>query len=184
MIAKHGYINSLFPPLPLEDGTIPIDDFYRSPETLAADLAGHLVPKHGNSLMVQLVLDAMKLQQCRPGFFEARDAIIQADQVLTGGENFCDLWSGFAEKGLGVDATVQGRTPWGGGVRKDVRICFYIPYLTSLMSFFCRVTRSRLCAVTRRFLSLPRNHRQMTLARMTQRMTYLGLPFTFRESIR
>jgi extracellular elastinolytic metalloproteinase len=83
---------------------------------------GQLVPKHGNSLIVQLVLNAMKLQQCRPGFFEARDAIIQADQVLTGGENFCDLWSAFAEKGLGVDATVQGRTPWGGGIRKDVSI--------------------------------------------------------------
>jgi extracellular elastinolytic metalloproteinase len=80
------------------------------------------VPKHGNSLIVQLVLDAMKLQQCRPGFFESRDAIIQADQVLTGGENFCDLWLAFAEKGLGMDATVQGRTPWGGGIRKDVSI--------------------------------------------------------------
>jgi extracellular elastinolytic metalloproteinase len=78
------------------------------------------VPKHGNSLIVQLVLNGMKLQQCRPGFFEARDAIIQADQVLTGGENFCDLWLGFAEKGLGVDATVQGRTPWGGGIRTNV----------------------------------------------------------------
>lgn len=124
MIAKHGYANSLFPPAPLEDGTIPIGDFYRSPETLAADAAGNLVPKHGNSLMVQLVLNAMKLQQCRPGFFEARDAIIQADQVLTGGENFCDLWLAFAEKGLGVDANVQGRTPWGGGIRKDVRVFF------------------------------------------------------------
>jgi len=133
MIAKHGYISSLFPPPPLEDGTIPIGDFYRSPETLAASAAGNLVPKHGNSLMVQLVLNAMKLQQCRPGFFEARDAIIQADQVLTGGENFCDLWLAFAEKGLGVDAKVQGRTPWGGGIRKDVRTSFYMtPDLTSV----------------------------------------------------
>jgi extracellular elastinolytic metalloproteinase len=91
------------------------------------------VPKHGNSLMVQLVLNAMKLQQCRPGFFEARDAIIQADQVLTGGENFCDLWLSFSAKGLGVDATVQGRTPWGGGIRKDVRTSFYMtPNLTSV----------------------------------------------------
>ena len=121
MIAKHGYVNSLFPPPPSEDGTIPIGDFYRSPETLAPSAAGQLVPKHGNSLMMQLVLNAMKLQQCRPGFFEARDAIVQADQVLTGGENFCDLWLAFAEKGLGVDAKVQGRTPWGGGIRKDVR---------------------------------------------------------------
>jgi len=118
---KHGFIESLFPPLPLEDGTIPVGDFYRVPDSdsPSTGVPRQLVPKHGNSLIVQLVLNGMKLQQCRPGFFEARDAIIQADQVLTGGENFCDLWLGFAEKGLGVDATVQGRTPWGGGIRKD-----------------------------------------------------------------
>jgi len=86
------------------------------------------VPKHGNSLIIQLVLNAMKLQQCRPGFFEARDAVIQADQVLTGGENFCDLWLGFAEKGLGMDATVQGRTPWGGGVRTNVSTTAFLPH--------------------------------------------------------
>ena len=78
-----------------------------------AGAAGQLVPKHGNSLVVQLVLNGMKLQQCRPGFSEARGAIIKADQVLTGGENFRDLWLAFAEKGLGTDATDQGRTPWG-----------------------------------------------------------------------
>ena len=66
-----------------------------------------------NSLVVQLVLNGMKLQQCRPGFFEACDAIIQVDQVLTGGENFRDLWLAFAEKGVGTDATVQGRAAWG-----------------------------------------------------------------------
>ncbi|KAH9032534.1 extracellular elastinolytic metallo proteinase [Lactarius hengduanensis] len=119
LITKHGFIESLFPPLPLEDGTIPLGDFYRVPEFTATDVPKPLVPKHGNSLIVQLVLNGMKLQQCRPSFFDARDAIIQADQVLTGGENFCDLWLGFAEKGLGVDAAVQGRTPWGGGVRTD-----------------------------------------------------------------
>lgn len=67
----------------------------------------------------RLVLNGMKLQPCRPSFFEARDAIIAADQVLTGGENFCDLWLGFGERGLGADADVKGKTPWGGGVRTD-----------------------------------------------------------------
>lgn len=62
----------------------------------------------------------MKLQQCRPSFFDARDAIIQADQILTGGENFCDLWKGFASRGLGPDARVEGKTPWGGGIRTNV----------------------------------------------------------------
>ena len=120
LIEKHGFVESLFPPSPLEDGTIPLGDFYRVPEFAPSDAPRPLVPKHGNSLIVQLVMNAMKLQQCRPSFFDARDAIIQADQVLTGGENFCEIWHGFAEKGLGVDANVQGRTPWGGGVRTDV----------------------------------------------------------------
>ena len=184
MIAKHGFIDSLFPPPPLEDGTIPIGDFYRSPESLSAEAANHLVPKHGNSLMVQLVINGMKLQQCRPGFFEARDAIIQADQVLTGGENFCDLWLAFAEKGLGVDATVQGRTPWGGGVRKDVSTSFYMTHdFTSLNIYRYRVSTSRMYAVPRRSQSRLRNHHQTTLARTTQRMTVLGFPFPSRETM-
>jgi extracellular elastinolytic metalloproteinase len=69
----------------------------------------------------RLVINAMKLQKCRPSFFDARDAIIQADQILTGGENFCVLWKGFGDRGLGPDADVKGRTDWGGGIRKDVR---------------------------------------------------------------
>ncbi|KAJ6632572.1 extracellular elastinolytic metallo proteinase [Mycena sp. CBHHK59/15] len=114
LIEKHGFNDNLFPPAPLEDGTIPVGDFYRP-----ASGKKPLVPKHGNSLIFQLVLNAMKLQPCRPGFFEARDAIIQADQQLTGGENFCTLWKGFSAKGLGPDASVVLRTPWGGGVRTD-----------------------------------------------------------------
>lgn len=62
----------------------------------------------------------MKLQRCHPSFFDARDAIIQADQILTGGENLCELWKGFSERGLGPDATLEGSTPWGGGIRTNV----------------------------------------------------------------
>ncbi|KAF9039107.1 extracellular elastinolytic metallo proteinase [Panaeolus papilionaceus] len=115
LIEKHGYSDELFPPLPTDDGTVPLGDFYREPAAGKAPL----VPKHGNTLMVQLVLNGMKLQACRPSFFEARDAIIQADQILTGGENFCLLWDGFASRGLGQDAVVKDKTPWGGGVRTN-----------------------------------------------------------------
>lgn len=115
LIKKHGYAEDLFPPAPLEDGTIPTGDFYRE----RLDDREAYVPRHGNSLMFQLVVNAMKLQPCRPSFFEARDAIIQADQVLTGGENFCALWDGFAERGMGEDAKVINRTPWGGGIRTN-----------------------------------------------------------------
>ncbi|KAG5643840.1 hypothetical protein DXG03_009571 [Asterophora parasitica] len=114
LIEKHGYSDVLFPPKPDADGTIPAGDFYRPSSGKKP-----LVPKHGNSLSVQLVLNGMKLQSCRPSFFDARDAIIQADQVLTGGENFCTLWEGFAARGLGPDAKVEGRTPWGGGIRTN-----------------------------------------------------------------
>jgi len=72
----------------------------------------------------------MKLQKCRPSFFEARDAIIQADQVLTGGENFCTLWKGFAERGLGPNARVEGRTDWGGGIRTNVLLYLVFVPLT------------------------------------------------------
>lgn len=125
LIAKHGYSDTLYPPSPLPNGTIPTGDFYH-PRTVDARTGKEkpLVPLHGNTLAVQLVVNGMKLQQCRPGFFEARDAIIQADEVLTGGENFCEIWGAFAEKGLGRDARVDGKTPWGGGVRTNVSFLF------------------------------------------------------------
>jgi extracellular elastinolytic metalloproteinase len=124
LIKKHGYSDDLFPPAPHTDGTIPIGDFYR-----VTEFGRPLVPKHGNSLMLQLVINAMKLQACRPTFFQARDAIIQADQILTGGENFCELWQGFAKRGMGPDAKVEGQTPWGGGIRTNVR------HLSPLITF-------------------------------------------------
>ncbi len=65
----------------------------------------------------------MKLQPpCRLSFFDARDAIIAADKTLTSAENYCELWIGFAERGLpvGPDARVVERMPWGGGVRTNV----------------------------------------------------------------
>ena len=119
LIKKHGFSDTLFPPLAEEDGTIPTGDFYRTREYEANGDPKPLVPKHGNSLITQLVINGMKLQPCRPSFFEARDAIIQADQILTGGENYCTIWEGFAERGLGPDARVDGRTPWGGGIRTN-----------------------------------------------------------------
>ncbi len=138
LIEKHGFVDDLFPPKPLDDGTIPEGDFYRAREYDAQGNAKPLIPKHGNSLIVQLVLDGMKLQPCRPSFLDARDAIIAADKTLTGGENFCELWQGFADRGLGVNAKVEGRTPWGGGVRTNVRRCLITsiedPILTGVLA--------------------------------------------------
>jgi extracellular elastinolytic metalloproteinase len=63
----------------------------------------------GNNLALQLVTDGLKFQGCGPGFVVGRDAIIAADQALTGGENACILWSSFPRRGLGFSA-VQGTT--------------------------------------------------------------------------
>ncbi|KAG8830292.1 Fungalysin/Thermolysin Extracellular metalloproteinase 5 [Serendipita sp. 399] len=122
LVTKHGFSKTLFPPVPDKYGKYPADNEFFRPITYDVETGNphtRPIPKHGNTLMMQLVLDGMKLQPCRPGFMEARDAIVQADEILTGGENYCLIWEAFANRGLGTDATVTGRTPWGGGVRHD-----------------------------------------------------------------
>ena len=54
---------------------------------------------------MQLVIDGMKLQPCSPGFVDGRDAILAADELLTGGDNQCEIWAGFAKRGLGTGAS-------------------------------------------------------------------------------
>jgi extracellular elastinolytic metalloproteinase len=39
---------------------------------------------------------------------QARDAIIDADKALTGGDNVCELWTAFAKRGLGEGAERGG----------------------------------------------------------------------------
>jgi hypothetical protein len=58
----------------------------------------------GNELILQLVTDGMKLSPPNPTFTQARDAILQADQVLNGGADNAELWAAFAKRGLGADA--------------------------------------------------------------------------------
>jgi hypothetical protein len=53
---------------------------------------------------MQLVVDALKLQPCFPSFVDGRDAIIAADQAITGGQDYCMIWEVFARRGLGVNA--------------------------------------------------------------------------------
>jgi extracellular elastinolytic metalloproteinase len=127
LIKVHGFSDTLFPPAADKDGNVPDGDFYRPAENITFTTStgekiskpAPRIPKHGNTLAVQLVFDGMKLQPCRPSFFDARDAIIQADVIRTGGENVCELWRGFASRGLGPDARVIGKTPWGGGKRSN-----------------------------------------------------------------
>lgn len=56
---------------------------------------------------MKLVLEAMKLQPCNPGFVDARDAILLADSLLNGARHADMIWEVFARRGLGADA-IQG----------------------------------------------------------------------------
>lgn len=58
----------------------------------------------GNNLALQLLMDGMKLQPCSPGMVDGRDAILAADMALTSGDNQCEIWEGFAKRGLGFSA--------------------------------------------------------------------------------
>ena len=63
----------------------------------------------GNFKAVQLVIDGMKFQPCAPGFGDARDAILSADQINYNGENQCLIWEVFARRGVGFYSD-QGST--------------------------------------------------------------------------
>jgi extracellular elastinolytic metalloproteinase len=73
--------------------------------------------KAGNTRFIQLIVTAMKLQPCNPNFITARDAIIYADSITYSGMYNCEIWKGFAKRGLGVGA-VGGRRGRTGGKRK------------------------------------------------------------------
>jgi hypothetical protein len=70
----------------------------------------------GNNLALQLVMNGMKLQVCRPGFVDGRNAILLADQLLTNGVNQCYIWQGFAKRGLGFSASQGSNTNTTDGV--------------------------------------------------------------------
>ena len=62
----------------------------------------------GNNTAIQLVVDGLKLQGCNPTFLDARDAILAADVANNGGANECLIWSAFAKRGMGVNASDGG----------------------------------------------------------------------------
>ncbi|MGE8556091.1 MAG: T9SS-dependent M36 family metallopeptidase [Chryseobacterium jejuense] len=62
-------------------------------------------PNSGSAKVLQLVMDALKLQPCNPTFIQGRDAILAADQATANGENKCMIWKTFAKRGLGVNAS-------------------------------------------------------------------------------
>jgi extracellular elastinolytic metalloproteinase len=105
LIEVHGFGPTLFPPVSPEPASnssyyLPPRNLTGGPSDLGAKPSTPLVPRYGNTLLAHLIVQGMKLQPCRPSFTDARDAILQSDLILTGGENACTIWKGFAERGL------------------------------------------------------------------------------------
>jgi len=76
----------------------------------------------GNNIAMNLVIEGLKLQPCSPGFTDARDAILLADQMIYNGDNECLIWQSFARRGLGYSAS-QGSS----GSRSDGTEAFDLP---------------------------------------------------------
>ncbi|MBB6369378.1 T9SS-dependent M36 family metallopeptidase [Chryseobacterium shigense] len=64
---------------------------------------------NGSSRVLQLVTNALKLQACNPTFIDGRDAILQAELALTGGQDKCMIWRVFAKRGLGTGASAGAK---------------------------------------------------------------------------
>ncbi|HEY3386745.1 MAG TPA: M36 family metallopeptidase, partial [Saprospiraceae bacterium] len=69
----------------------------------------------GNNIALQLVIDGLKLQPCNPGFVDARDAILLADELNYGGAHRCAIWNAFARRGLGFDADQGSSNDYNDG---------------------------------------------------------------------
>jgi extracellular elastinolytic metalloproteinase len=84
----------------------------------------------GNNRALQLVMDGMKFQPCRPGMQDGRDAILAADVALTDGANQCEIWRAFAKRGMGFSAS-QGSSL----VRTDGVAAFDLPAACTAATF-------------------------------------------------
>lgn len=76
----------------------------------------------GNVRALRLVTEGMRIQTCRPGFLDARDAILVADSILYNGRYKCAIWKAFAKRGFGFSAT-QGSS----GSATDQSAAFDVP---------------------------------------------------------
>ncbi len=71
----------------------------------------------GNARAIQLVTDGMKLQPCKPGFIDGRNAILLADVLNYNGEDTCLIQRVFARRGFGYLADQGSPTNASDGVQ-------------------------------------------------------------------
>ena len=69
----------------------------------------------GNNMVMQLVIDGLKLQPCQSNFTNLRDGILVADELLYDAQNKCLIWETFARRGLGISANGGSADSRGDG---------------------------------------------------------------------
>ena len=80
----------------LQDNQI-VNDIYSVPANIS--------DYKGNVAALKLVNEGLRLQPCSPSFVQARDAILQADQMLFAGRYRCAISRAFTRRGLGALAS-------------------------------------------------------------------------------
>jgi Zn-dependent metalloprotease/methionine-rich copper-binding protein CopC len=84
----------------------------------------------GNILAMKLVMDALKIQPANPSFKNGRDAILQADQILTGGANAYEIWTAFARRGMGYSFVDSSASTTSVTAAYDIPAGFQAPAVT------------------------------------------------------
>ena len=64
----------------------------------------------GARLADTLVLRGLQIGVCDPSYIDTRNAILQADQQLNGGENRAVIWRAFASHGVGMSASTTSQS--------------------------------------------------------------------------
>ncbi|KAJ3073358.1 ammonium transporter [Podochytrium sp. JEL0797] len=77
-------------------------------KTPAAQIVSSAGAGTGNTDLMLLLIQGMKMQPCNPTFIQARDAINAAEQVMFAGKYQCAIANGFAKRGMGVNAASTG----------------------------------------------------------------------------
>lgn len=73
------------------------------------NFTGNVDQDAGNIMALAIMIEALKLMPCKPGFVDTRDAIFRAARNIYDDRLECTLWRAFAKRGLGVTAH-QGST--------------------------------------------------------------------------
>ena len=96
----------------------------------------------GNNIAMHLVIEAMKLQPCNPGYVDGRDALLAADELLYGNAHRCLIWEAFTKRGLGLNAQ-QGSNNAGDETENFTLPTFcQTPVLPPVANFSANVTAS------------------------------------------